>query len=140
MKILILSIVMCIVNCCKPPQQSEKPCKGKLINDLQLNWQYNSSEQHYTSNNSFMKRLDSLYKSCLLGKDTSFISKTFGCHYSISKKTIKDLWFNTMEYRLSKPCAGSGNEFHCEFLYFYFDNKHTIIKVRSFILMQGIYH
>lgn len=62
-------------------------CTESLKKDLVENWKYDSIKDSYWGNPNFFTKLDTNYRSCLYGRDTAYISKLFGKHYSYTKIT-----------------------------------------------------
>ena len=67
-----------------------KSCKRNLELELSKNWRYDAVKKGYISNSKFLTELDSLYKDCLHGMDTTKIAKLFGNNYVISQRGIEN--------------------------------------------------
>ncbi len=101
---------------------------------IQLNWKYEQNGNYFITNDSFIQRLNSKYKNCIIGSDTFKISVLFGNNYRISsdRKTFtnQDTAITAlMCYSISPPCKGKSSS--CYFLYFFFDNSGKIVFVRK---------
>ena len=81
MKLVAILIVVFFIGC--------KTCEKNIRHELTNKWNYDSSKKEYVSDMKFLTQLDSTYKECLYTKDTTYISKLFGTHYSLGKKGDK---------------------------------------------------
>ena len=78
MKVLIPILFLLYVSC-------SNPCIKNLKQDLAKNWKYDSDKRAYIVNHKFLNELDTNYRACLYGKDTTYITKLFGPYYRIDK-------------------------------------------------------
>jgi hypothetical protein len=117
-KICIVLILTLFTSICFP--KSTEPCEKKLKKDLKKYWKYDSKKKIYFSDLDFLKSFDSLYKDCLLGKDTTYLKKLFGKTFNYGTTgpiSAMDFYF--------EPCAKGST---C-FLRFIFDQN--TLKVNS---------
>ena len=118
MKFLIF--ISALIICCKPIEgqnSSKNSCELNLKQELIKHWSYDSDYKGYIFNEKFLLDLDSLYKDCLHGKDTSYISNLFGEHYKSGKGGGKFY----MNFPLKPNSAGKGGTF-----YFIFNEKYKL--------------
>lgn len=116
-----------------PEQQALNSACEELQAKIKSTWKYDSIEQHYMGNDSFLTELsfnENKYRDCMESKDTSYIVGLFGQHYRIetnpqTDKTIHKLIYMTTKY----PCLGKAKDYHCGSLIFDFKDGGAIEKV-----------
>ena len=112
---LIISILLALIG--SKSIEGQNSCENKLKKELTKNWKYDSVKKRYFANHKFLNQLDSVYKDCLHGKDTTYISNLFGQHYLI-RPVGKNF---QMEYNMF-PC----DDPICGFFYFVLDEKYKV--------------
>lgn len=119
--VLLLQIVLLELAC----TSQQNICKKNLKNTLAKEWTYDNKQRVYSTNISFLKGIDSTYKDCLIGKDTSFISKMFGTDYLVVETMQNGLRLEfpkKMKYTLYNPCDLTLPHTNCYFYVFYISN------------------
>lgn len=131
---LISAILLIIISCLQIGCKTILNCKTNLEKETSdsTNWYYDSVKNHYISNFTFLKHIKDSYKNCLIGKDTIFVSNIFGKNYQFSD--------STMIFPLSKPCTGSGKDYHCTTLDFIIDSNGLVKQFSYSTLHMRIYH
>lgn len=134
---IFISLFSIILWNCKTTQEQT------LMNDCEMVynkfkdksvWNYDTLKQHYIGHDSLLMRYFNFgknkYTDCFSGKDTSFVSKTFGKFYKVSSKSSNNKYRYELVYELSKfPCSGIGPNNSCKKLFFYFNEKSKIEMV-----------
>lgn len=110
---ILLVCFISILICCRTTSNCSINFKKEAADSS--NWYYNFFENHYFANVDFLNRIYNNYNTCLVGKDSTFISSIFGLNYQFTD--------STMIYPLSKHCSGSGINYHCINMYFILDSK-----------------
>lgn len=128
MKNIILIITVFFFGCklMEGQNPSSKCCEEKLKEGVNENWKYDSNQQKYISNSKFLAGFDSLYKNCLYGKDTSYIGKVLGTHYTIRPRG--------KEFILQFPTNLCSAE-SCGLFYFTLNEKYQFLR-NDFILID----
>lgn len=139
MKITIQLISILILSGCHTQRNLTEM---NLKEEVQKNWAYNNEQKFYKASYAFTDRLDSAYQDFLIGKDTSYISKMFGSHYSYEQ--TYEGWLvkqfpNGMRYNLSLPSGNELGQSNCPYFFFYIDKRGRVGKVFRVDLMSITY-
>ncbi|MCX6290369.1 MAG: hypothetical protein NT126_01240 [Bacteroidetes bacterium] len=135
--ILCLIISSVSISCTGQKKVAKNKCDERLVRSVGDNWKYNSSEDYYNVNKSFIKDLNSVYRDCINGKDSTFILKVFGNKTKSREKLFwvnpisKDTLISSIKYAISKPC-GSSSVLNCEYYEFLFDKNGKLKKWEQF--------
>ena len=133
---------------CKPTQKQilRNDCEMALnkFKDKSI-WNYDNLKQHYIGHDSLLTVYFNFgknkYTDCFTGKDTSFVSKTFGKFYKVSSKGANSKYRYELVYELSKfPCSGLGPNNSCKKLFFYFNENSKIEMVMYEVSSKSIHY
>lgn len=103
-------------------------CENKLKSELQTKWKYDSEKKRYFGDLKFLSQLDSSYHECLIGKDTSYISKLFGQHYSIRS--------SGKSYRMDFPMIPC-DDMKCGSFFFQLNQDYKVEKNYFLLIDRG---
>ena len=124
---LLFSIVVFLLSCRFVVGQN--PCEINIKQELSKTWKYDDNKKAYFADSKFLSEIDSAYKDCLYGKDTAYISKLFGQHYSIIQ--------NGKYLRIEFPLIPYSDK-RFGFFYFSLNEKYQVIKNYFKIIDKGI--
>ena len=139
--IILLSIFGCKTSNSPGRKYLRDACE-ELEAKMDSVWKYDLIQELYVGNDSFLNEMTlnvNKYRDCLESKDTSYIVKLFGKHFSAESNPEQDKYPHKLIYMTTKhPCLGRGSDYHCACLVFYFDERSWIKKVVYFDISSGI--
>ena len=125
-------IILILVNVILSSHSCNSECDRNLVDAISKNWTYDSQQKFYKTSLEFTKQVDSVYKDCIIGKDSAYISKLFGSNYTVQATEQPGLvrtYPITMQYIVFHPCDMSAPNARCFHLVFYLTAKCQVGKV-----------
>ena len=107
-------------------------CDRNLKDALLKNWTYDSQQKFYKTSLEFAKQIDSVYKDCIIGKDSDYISRLFGSDYTVQateQRGLVKIFPATIQYIVFHSCDMSAPNARCFHLVFYLTPKSKVGKI-----------
>ena len=124
-------IILILVNVILSSHSCNNECDKNLKDAISKNWTYDSQQKFYKTSLEFTKQIDSVYKGCIIGKDSAYISKLFGSDYTVQATEQPELiktYPITMQYIVFHSCDMSAPNARCFHLVFYLTNESKVGK------------
>ncbi len=120
MKFFILILIIFYCSCSQQAGVVKSPAFcSDLRNEIKNNWKLTTDSSYYETNLQFLRRVDSIYKSCLINENN--VISLFGQ----PNKTGHSFHRLELIYHIDKPCT-SEHKYECSDFMIYFDEGDSV--------------